>query len=287
MIRFRPASAANGPPALLWECGRFRLRAYGGGTESKIAAQVWAAVSAPGKAAIMPSDPRIRTAMHQLADTLSSPRDIPEVLAVLTKGAVEAIPGAASASISVRHEDGRLETLAPTNNLIEALDAEQYRLNEGPCYQIVTDETFLVSSDLAHDDRWTRFGRIAADAGFPALLAVLLTADGTKRRSALNVYASSPHEYDASSVEIAQLFASHASVAMGFVGTYEQLGGAITNRQIIGQAVGIVMERYKLPESAAFDYLVRVSQASNVKLHVVAADAVTDLNRQNELSRQG
>ena len=47
------------------------------------------------------------------------------------------------------------------------------------------------------------------------------------------------------------------------------------------------MERYKLPESAAFDYLVRVSQASNVKLHVVAADAVTDLNRQNELSRQG
>ena len=67
---------------------------------------------------------------------------------------------------------------------------------EGPCYQIVTDETFLVSSDLAHDDRWTRFGRIAADAGFPALLAVLLTADGTKRRSALNVYASSPHEYD-------------------------------------------------------------------------------------------
>ena len=216
--------------------------------------------------------------MQKLAETLNGPSSLPDSLRVLTDGAVAAIPGADHASISVRHPDGQLETLAATHPQIETLDARQYELEEGPCYETVTDETFRVSFDLGRDGRWPRYGPIAAAAGIHAQLAALLNENGSGRRSALNVYASNPHEFDHESIETAELFASHASVAMGFVHTVENLGRAITSRQMIGQAVGIVMERYQLDEGRAFNFLVRASQDSNVKLHTIAADIVTGLN---------
>jgi hypothetical protein len=43
---------------------------------------------------------------------------------------------------------------------------------------------------------------------------------------------------------------------------------------LIGQAVGIVMYRYVVGEQAAFAYLTRISQNSNVKLHDVASRIV-------------
>ena len=234
----------------------------------------------------MPSDPRIRSAMHQLADTLSSPTSLPDALRVLTDGAVAAIPGADYASLSVRHRDGRLETLAATHPKIDALDARQYELKEGPCYEAVeTGDTFLVAFDLRNDHRWPKYGAVAADAGFRAQLASLLAENGSGTRSALNVYASLPHEFDHESIETAEMFASHASVAMGFIGTVEQLGKAMTSRQTVGQATGIIMERYQLSESRAFSFLVRTSRSSNVKLSVVAAEIVQGLSQRNEGSQ--
>ncbi len=45
---------------------------------------------------------------------------------------------------------------------------------------------------------------------------------------------------------------------------------AIQNRQLIGQAVGILMERHRLGPAAAFDLLVEASQSSQLKLREVA-----------------
>jgi AmiR/NasT family two-component response regulator len=53
----------------------------------------------------------------------------------------------------------------------------------------------------------------------------------------------------------------------------------LQTRQLIGQAVGIVMYRYAVDEQAAFAYLTRISQHSNVKLHQVAAEIVADTYR--------
>ena len=51
---------------------------------------------------------------------------------------------------------------------------------------------------------------------------------------------------------------------------------AIGARTMIGQAVGILMERYRLDPNRAFGYLVRTSQTGNIKLRDVAADIVDD-----------
>jgi len=230
----------------------------------------------------MPSDHRVREAMQELAQTLSSRTPLPDALMVVTRGAVDAIEAADHASISLRHRDGRLETLAATDPLIEDVDARQYELGEGPCYESVSNGvSFLVSEDVAHDPRWPRFGPVAAQAGLRAQAAAFLATNGSKTRSALNLYSRQPHRFDADSIATAEMFASHASVAMGFVHTIDNLSQAITARQMVGQAVGIIMERYHLDEQRAFDFLVRTSSQTNVKLRTIAADLITNSNRLN------
>jgi hypothetical protein len=231
----------------------------------------------------MPSDPKIRRAMEQAAAVMNNPTTLGDALGALTAGAVDAIPGADFASITTRHPDGKLETLAATDPLIERLDAQQYELREGPCYETATKEAVAVSFDMERDPRWSRYGPIAAESGVHAQMGVLI-ADDADVRTALNLYADQPHDFGAESVETAELFASHAAVAMGFVNTVRTLGQAVTSRQVIGQAVGIVMHRYGIDDERAFQFLVRTSQTSNVKLRDVAAEIVAGHNSRHRLA---
>jgi AmiR/NasT family two-component response regulator len=49
----------------------------------------------------------------------------------------------------------------------------------------------------------------------------------------------------------------------------------MATRDLIGQAKGILMERYKIDAQRAFSLLVRVSQHSNRKLRDVAIELAT------------
>lgn len=82
------------------------------------------------------------------------------------------------------------------------------------------------------------------------------------------------------------IFASHAAIALDKTMTVTSLTAALRSRQLIGEAVGIVMERHAIDEHAAFNYLVRVSQNSNVRLRDVAQNLVDDLtDRARDSSR--
>jgi hypothetical protein len=166
-----------------------------------------------------------------------------------------------------------LDTVAATDALADKLDARQYELQEGPCYEAVTNGPVLVSFDLRRDARWPRYGPVAADHGAHAQLAVLLTSEPDER-AALNLYASQAHEFDAEGIELAETFASHASLAMGFMRTMQTVSAAIGTREMVGKAIGVVMERYQIDSGRAFAFLVRTSQHSNVKLRDVAAQIV-------------
>jgi hypothetical protein len=223
----------------------------------------------------MPSDRRIRRAMEQAAAAMNAPISLDDALRALTDGAVQAIPGASFASITTRSADGRLETVAATDPLIDNLDARQYELQEGPCYETATGEGIAASFDMSREPRWPRYGPIAAEAGFRGQLAVLLTENG-RGRTTLNIYSADPHHFDQQSVDTAELFASHAAVAMGFVRTVSTLSDAVASRQTVGMAVGIVMERYQMDAARAFQFLVRSSSTAHVKLRDLAAQIVAD-----------
>jgi AmiR/NasT family two-component response regulator len=72
------------------------------------------------------------------------------------------------------------------------------------------------------------------------------------------------------------LFASHAAVAFAGVRKEAQLAKAVVSRDLIGQAKGILMERYNVSGERAFLVLTRISQDTNRKLHDIAAELVRE-----------
>ena len=155
------------------------------------------------------------------------------------------------------------------------LDELQYELSEGPCYQVVVDETVAVSNDLSVEPRWPQFGSRAAALGVGSQLAMILVAE-SRQRVALNLYARDRHAFG-DSFEVAELFAAQASLLLGFARTIQDLDQAVKSHTVIGQAVGIVMERYGVDQTRAFGYLTRLSQNSNTKLRTVADNLVSQV----------
>jgi hypothetical protein len=200
--------------------------------------------------------------------------DLPETLDRITAAAREVVPGVDQASISIRHPDGRLQTVAPTDLVVIDADEVQHELKEGPCYDVVTGDVLTYSRDLAEDERWPNYGPKAAALGLGSQLALRLL-DGDGARSGLNLYAVRPGAFDEAQ-EAAALFAAHARVAMAQAQGRQTLIAALTSRDTVGKAIGITMERYRITDEQAFQMLVRVSQTNNVKLRDIAADIVAE-----------
>ena len=98
----------------------------------------------------------------------------------------------------------------------------------------------------------------------PAQLALQLYNDeGTI--GGLNLYSTRSPTVEPDAVRVAELFASHAAIALGRARREEQLNDALVMRKVIGQAIGLTMEHYQITEDRAFLFLVRASQTSNVK----------------------
>ena len=77
----------------------------------------------------------------------------------------------------------------------------------------------------------------------------------------------------ASSITV-KLFAHQSAVALDYARQVDQLQEAVKSRQVIGQAVGMVMERYSVDEARAFGFLTRLSSHENMKLRLVAEQLV-------------
>ena len=138
--------------------------------------------------------------------------------------------------------------------------------------------------DLRHEQRWPNFARRAFEAGAGGMLSIQLYVEGGDL-GALNLYSLEPAVFDDESEQVGLLFASHAAVAFAGARKQDNFTSALAGRDLIGQAKGILMERYDLDGDEAFRVLVRVSQTSQTshrKLRDVAAELVTS-RRLNEL----
>ncbi len=81
-------------------------------------------------------------------------------------------------------------------------------------------------------------------------------------------------DFDEDDVAMAHIFGQHASVALATARREAGLRQAIDARHLIGQAQGILMERFDLTADQSFAVLRRYSQENNVKLRSVAAEII-------------
>jgi GAF domain-containing protein len=215
-------------------------------------------------------------ALNQVARELEHSRDVDELLDAIVVSIRESLPEIDHAGISVTHRDGRIETRAWTGDLVIDLDQLQYDLNEGPCVDAmnpgVPDDVVRVDH-ARHDQRWPGNIPHALEAGLRAQLGLRLYTE-EETVGGLNLYSTSADVISEDTEFLAEMYATHAALALGRIRKETQLVQALGTRTLIGQATGIVMERYDLDAHRAFDYLMRVSQTSNVKIRDLADELV-------------
>jgi AmiR/NasT family two-component response regulator len=91
-----------------------------------------------------------------------------------------------------------------------------------------------------------------------------------KKMGALNFYGEQPRVFDDDAVEVGLIIATYTALAWKLVRREEQFRSALGSRDIIGQAKGMLMERFKIDAVQAFELLKRLSQNSNTPVAVVA-----------------
>jgi GAF domain-containing protein len=227
------------------------------------------------------SRPDILAGLAEAARVMYRAPDLPSTLNTAVQAAKLALPGVDHVGISVSYRDGRVETVAATDQLVWDLDQLQYELREGPCMEAIWESGVVEVDNLAsHESRWPRFVPRAVDLGLRAQMGLRLYVD-EQTLGGLNLYSTSSDTIEAGTCEAAELFAAHMALEMGHVRREENLNSAVETRKLIGQAIGLVMERFQLDENRAFQYLARVSQHSNIKLRDVAAEMVQQTNENN------
>ena len=219
----------------------------------------------------------LAASLAQAASEIHAPRSLTETLDAIAQAARQAVPGFDQAGVSVKRRDGRIETIAATDQLVWELDDAQYTAEQGPCVDAIRGCEVVTLDHPRSDDRWPDYLPVALERGVRAQLGVCLQVDG-ESLGGLNLYSFSARGVDRDAVHIAQLFATHAALALGWVRHDEQLNEALATRKVIGQAIGIIMERYRIDEDRAFHFLIRASSTSNIKLRDVAQELVDGAN---------
>ncbi|MFL6157748.1 MAG: GAF and ANTAR domain-containing protein [Marmoricola sp.] len=197
-----------------------------------------------------------------------------DTMDLAVKLALEIVENGEEASISVVHRDRIVETPAFTGEQSASVDRIQYELKEGPLLTGIWDEDVISVPDLTTEHRWPAWTRrTVAETGVRSMLCFRMYA-GRSRVGALSVYSSRPHAFNGVDVEAGISFAAHTAVAIEVAQQDEHKDLAMDSRSLIGQATGIVMERYEIDAVRAFATLRRISQHSNVKIHEVAAELI-------------
>jgi transcriptional regulator with GAF, ATPase, and Fis domain len=220
----------------------------------------------------------ISGAIARISRALNAPTDLESQLDVIVDVARNSMPEIDHAGISVAHHDGIVETKAATSELVHELDELQYSLGEGPCLHAIASDPVVVVQDARNDSRWPRFMNAAVERGLRSQLGLRLYLD-EHSRGGLNLYSTSSDTIDPETESIAELFASHAALAMGRVRSGENLSAALASRTTIGIALGMVMERYGMDRNRAFSYLTRIASSSETKLRDVAEHLVAEADR--------
>jgi GAF domain-containing protein len=215
-----------------------------------------------------------RSLHHVMDDQTLTPDD---VLQEVTSSAVRFLPAVDHAGVSlVTRAGGRkgVESVAATGDAPKMIDAFQADLGEGPSLQAVYEHQTIRVDDYETDTRWPQFARTVVErSSVRSSLSIQLFTD-ERELGSLNLYCDNAGGFDADTVEQALVLAAHAAVGLSGARRSEHFRSALASRDIIGQAKGMLMERYSINALQAFRLLRKLSQESNVPVAELARQLV-------------
>lgn len=206
--------------------------------------------------------------------------DVGSTVGQIANLAVHAIDGAEVCSISLSRK-GEITTVASTADIGLKIDQLQYETNEGPCLSSIEKQRTFQIPDMQQDATWPTFSkRVVAETGVKSMLSYVLDVhEGAL--GALNLTSSTHDSFSRDDVATGAVFAAQAGVALANALSQEvnresihQLEEALQSRQLIGQAVGLIMASQKVDAEEGFRMLVRISQNANVKVRELAEELI-------------
>lgn len=221
---------------------------------------------------------RLATVARELRRQHSDPD---ATLAAITSAAVSNVPRAEAASITTVLGGTSVHSAALAGDLAAQCDALQQELGEGPCLESAVEQRTIRIDDMATDDRWPRFATRAVALGVESMICFQLYVEGYNF-GALNLHSTTARAFGEDAESIGSLFAAHAAIAFSSAREEQQIRAALTSRDVIGQAKGLLMERYTLGSQAAFALMSKLSQDTNTKLADLANQIVVDAERNAE-----
>jgi len=220
-----------------------------------------------------------------VVDLLDQFEDVSRFLDRLVRLAVVETPGAEACGLTLE-KAGRGLTVTYSGEMAARGDERQYELDDGPCLQAMRSSEVVTVADMAAEQRWGDYPRRAVEAGVHASLSLPL-AVGNRGRGALNLYASRPNAFTDTDELVARSWAGQAGGALSVAwqmaerqDAVENLNRGLVSRQVIGQAVGLLMAQRRCTAEEAFGLLKSASQRSNEKLRDVAQRLVSAHERE-------
>jgi hypothetical protein len=202
----------------------------------------------------------------------SSRTKMPSPAKNLKKIAVSAathIPGVDHAGITVVPHRGVIRSLASSDGHVLVIDNIQQRCLQGPCFELPRDHRICRVDDAETGSRWPLFTQeLLSRTPVRSLLSIQLFGH-TEGGAALNLYADRANAFDDEAEEASVTFAAQAALAME-PGPEAALRGALIDRDVVGQATGVLMERFNIDAPAALALLVQLSEKYQEMLPLVA-----------------
>jgi GAF domain-containing protein len=210
----------------------------------------------------------------RLAVDMHAAGGVEETVETIVQFALQAL-NCSFAGIALSTRSGP-EIPAVTDPVVAEVYRFQLESQDGPLMAAIQGRTTVLVRDTDTDGRWPEWAAKVADLGVRSVLDVPLIAGDPSAPTvgALGLYSKARDGFDAEDEAVARILAQHASVAVAAKREIESLSTAVDARKLVGQALGILMERYSLDEERAFAVLKRYSQTSHRKLRDVAQELI-------------
>lgn len=216
----------------------------------------------------------LRQAMAELTEQFAHPTEIDATLQSVTTSSVDLIDGVECADVLLISGADLFRSVAATSQLAVDLDGLQQRFREGPCLDAAVGIPMVLSNDLREESRWPRFAEAAVARGIHSLLSFQLYTHNA-RMGALNLFGLKPNVFTPEFEAVGAMLATHAAIALIEDDVRLQFQSALASRDIIGQAKGMIMERFNVDAIRAFELLTRLSQDSNTRVAEIAEQIVS------------
>lgn len=188
----------------------------------------------------------------------------------LTTAAALRLPRVSHASITVVDSEDGVRGIAPTGDQARAVDEVQQRLHEGPGYDAARERQVCRIDDFSRETPWPRFAREAA-SGTPIRAMLSLPLISQRRvRTALNLYAGRPYAFGPDCENLGLAFAADVAVAAEIARREKHIRKSLTNREVIGEAKGVLMRRFGIDATKALSMLAQLSRDRHQSVSAVA-----------------